>query len=235
MHKRSHETKALKMNKHRLKKVGCCSIYDIIGDKKGLSRIEKINYIRHHYSYYDGNYDLFFDAEEKPLELRKKLISLIEGIVDKKISPEALTIFNKQIMQLRKDMHNKVEQDKANVNKQFALELKQAKTRDDLLNACNYKIRKFKKRKNDSGKWLMKAIEANASPECIKMIRFYLDRHEILPFRINLIGYTNLINTVKLWLFNHSTYAKQFPEFYKEYSYMFKNQYANDNNVKNLN
>ena len=97
-----HESKALKESKRRTKRIGRCSINDIINDKKGLSRREKIDFIRHRYSYYDGNYDVFFDEKNKPLQLREQLNLIIEGIVDKKILPEVLSHFNKYIQFLRK-------------------------------------------------------------------------------------------------------------------------------------
>ena len=49
------------------KKQGVRSIQDIISTDK-MSFPNKVAYIRHHYVYYEGNYDLFHDENGKPTE-----------------------------------------------------------------------------------------------------------------------------------------------------------------------
>ena len=225
-----HENRSLKESKRRTKIVGCCSINDIISDKKGLSRREKIDFIRHRYSYYDGNYDVFFDEENKPLQLREQLNLIIEGIVDKKILPEVLSHFNKYIQFLRKSKTEKENVLATQAVTAFTTEQRKQMTITAFKNRCNYKIREEKKPVIISNKWREKAEKKNATAEEIAMVEFYLDRHTILPFIIQNIGWVNLISTVSLWLFKNKTYAQKFPEFYKKYEYMFES-YANDNDT----
>ena len=83
------------------KRIGIRSIYDIINNTNATDDW-KINYIRHRYVYYDGNYDLFHDADGNPTETKKMLDDVIEGIIRGNLDPSELSIINKQILELRK-------------------------------------------------------------------------------------------------------------------------------------
>ena len=89
----------LKMSKEKTLKLGRRSINDIIKTDK-LTFPEKIDYIRHHYTYYEGNADLFDNEYEYR---RIWLNKLIESIINRKNDASALTRFNKVIMKWRKD------------------------------------------------------------------------------------------------------------------------------------
>jgi hypothetical protein len=93
------------------KRIGIRSIYDIIN--QDATDDWKINYIRHRYVYYDGNYDLFHDEEGNPTETKKMLDDIIFGIIKGDLDPSELSTINKEILELRKQK-NKEEQEKKN-------------------------------------------------------------------------------------------------------------------------
>ena len=82
------------------KRIGIRSIYDIINQH--ATDDWKINYIRHRYVYYDGNYDLFHDEDGNPTETKKMLDDIILGIIKGDLDPSELSIINKEILELRK-------------------------------------------------------------------------------------------------------------------------------------
>lgn len=84
------------------KKVGVRSIYDIINDTT-KSDGWKVNYIRHHYVYYDGNYSLFYDDSGQATSIKHELDTLVWGIVQKSIDPNELSKLNKKISQHHKE------------------------------------------------------------------------------------------------------------------------------------
>ena len=95
-----HKDKAhLKMSKDKTIKIGRRSINDIIKTEK-LTFPEKIDYIRHHYTYYEGNAHLF-DGE---YEYRRKWLNkLIEGVINRKYTASVLKKFNKVILKWHND------------------------------------------------------------------------------------------------------------------------------------
>lgn len=89
----------LKMSKDKTIKIGRRSINDIIKTEK-LTFPEKIDYIRHHYTYYEGNAHLF-DGE---YEYRRKWLNkLIESVINRKHTASVLKKFNKVILKWRND------------------------------------------------------------------------------------------------------------------------------------
>ena len=58
------------MKKIKQRKVS--SIWDIIDDPE-LHFFQKVDYIRHHFVYYDGNYELFHDKNGRPTHTKKLL------------------------------------------------------------------------------------------------------------------------------------------------------------------
>ena len=99
MHKRkgSFKSRAIQEYRNNLKKIKqrkVSSIWDIIDDPE-LHFFQKIDYIRHHFVYYDGNYEL--------------LDEVIKGIINKEIDPSELNALNKEIL---KDHKARIEQKK---------------------------------------------------------------------------------------------------------------------------
>ena len=90
------------------KKQGVCSIQDIISSNR-LSFPNKVAYIRHHYVYYEGNYDLFHDENGKPTETKRLLDDVIKSIVRGHLDPSELTTINKEILNLRKEKDKEAE------------------------------------------------------------------------------------------------------------------------------
>lgn len=99
---KAKDYRSLKICKKRIKKIGKKSIHDIIYNTPDLSFSEKIDFIRHHYTYYEGNYPMFHDENGKPNELKKHLNSLIIAVLLKKKDPKELKRFNKYILKWRK-------------------------------------------------------------------------------------------------------------------------------------
>lgn len=94
--------KGLRISKNRIMKYGRRSIYDIIKDKE-LDFSDKIDYIRHHYVYYDGNYEYFHDEQGKSNEEKMKLNQLISLIIQRLADPSELKIINRQVMEWRRE------------------------------------------------------------------------------------------------------------------------------------
>ena len=113
MHKRkgSFKSRAIQEYRNNLKRIKqrkVSSIWDIIDDSE-LRFFQKIDYIRHHFVYYDGNYELFHDENGKPNETKKLLDEVIKGIINKEIDPSELNALNKEIL---KDHKTRMEQKK---------------------------------------------------------------------------------------------------------------------------
>ena len=85
-----------------VKKIGVRSIFDIISDSD-MSLKNKINYIRHHYVYYEGNYDLFHDENGKATSAKYNLDRVIHKVITGELDPIVLNNFNKEIVKLRKE------------------------------------------------------------------------------------------------------------------------------------
>lgn len=102
MRDRAIRIKCLKKAIDNTKKIGVRSISDIISNSS-MSFSQKINYIRHHYTYYEGNYDLFATSTGKPNARKFKLNNLIVEILKGKKDASELKEFNKKIMDWRKE------------------------------------------------------------------------------------------------------------------------------------
>ena len=100
------------------KKIGVRSISDIISGSS-MSFSQKINYIRHHYTYYEGNYDLFANEDGSPNSRKFELNSLILDIINGKKTADELKEFNKKILEWRKDADNKNNQEKERLLEHF--------------------------------------------------------------------------------------------------------------------
>ena len=129
MHKRkgSFKSRAIQEYRNNLKKIKqrkVSSIWDIIDDPE-LHFFQKIDYIRHHFVYYDGNYELFHDENGKPTETKKLLDEVIKGIINKEIDPSELNALNKEIL---KDHKTRMEQKKL-IEEQRINEYLQEKTK----------------------------------------------------------------------------------------------------------
>lgn len=101
-----------KRGKKSTTKVGIRSIYDIIN--KNATEDWKINYIRHHYVYYEGNYDLFHDKNGNPTDVKELLDDIIKNVVRGIADPSELSEINKQIAALAKEkkLEEKVRKEK---------------------------------------------------------------------------------------------------------------------------
>ena len=98
---KSHAIKAYQNNLKRINQRKVSSIWDIINDQT-LGFRQKVNYIRHHYVYYDGNYDLFYDENKQPTTTKHLLDKVIAGVINKTIDPSELSDINKVILQEHK-------------------------------------------------------------------------------------------------------------------------------------
>ena len=77
-------------------KLGRCSINNII-KYKCMDKDEKVDYIRHHHTYYDGSYEAFF-SNGRPNSNRYLLNDIIYGIVIGDFLPDILTFINKALL-----------------------------------------------------------------------------------------------------------------------------------------
>lgn len=91
-----------------IKKIGVRSIFDIISDQT-MSFDHKIDYIRHHYVYYEGNYDLFHDENGNSTETKQMLDEIIKSIINGTLDPSELSVINKEISALRKEKDKEYE------------------------------------------------------------------------------------------------------------------------------
>lgn len=94
--------KQLRASVRRTTKIGKRSIHDVITKSFDLSFSEKIDYIRHHFTYYEGNYDLFHDEKGKANRKKTLLNHIIVSVLLRKKDPSVLTEFNKKILKWRK-------------------------------------------------------------------------------------------------------------------------------------
>jgi len=84
-------------------KYGKMSINDIINNVHNMTFNEKVNYIRHNYTYYNTNEDLFYEADNKTLNNRGIWLNkLIAAVIYKKYTPDVLKDFNELILKWRK-------------------------------------------------------------------------------------------------------------------------------------
>ena len=146
---------ALIASKRKTKKLGRRSIHDIIKNCQELSFDEKVSYIRHAYTYYEGNEDLFFDEGKRPLPFRKELNDAIISVIQLKQPASVLNSFNKQIMELRKEKLRALK---------TVPSLTKIKTRKDCLGE-----------NNDKPQWLKDILRINGSAnKYIPIIKDYV-------------------------------------------------------------
>lgn len=92
-----------RISKEKTKKLGKKSISDVIHNTPEFNFYEKLHYIRHHYTYYEGNYEVFHDENGKPTKRKHELNSLIVSVIKGKNDPSVLKDFNRQILKWRKE------------------------------------------------------------------------------------------------------------------------------------
>ena len=93
--------KGLRRSKSKTLRYGKRSIYDIIKDTE-LDFADKVDYIRHHYVYYEGNYEYFHDERGKSNGKKEELNQLISLIIQRLVDPSELRIINQDILLWRK-------------------------------------------------------------------------------------------------------------------------------------
>ena len=69
-----------------------------------MSFLNKLNYIRHHYTYYDGNQEVFFKDNGKPTYYRYELNKLIGAVINGQVDPSMLKEYNKKILKMSKEL-----------------------------------------------------------------------------------------------------------------------------------
>ena len=161
---------AERASKAKTKKIGRRSISDILNDKPiPLSFDEKVNFIRHRFTWYEGNYDLFNDDKGKPNKRKQLLNRVISEVVLKKRDPSLLTKMNKKILIWRKDRLEK---------------LKRLQTREQIKKALDYKnhdwyVKTIINSNNiETEKWkntiitFIKSPENNLDPDILQHIRY---------------------------------------------------------------
>ena len=172
---------AERASKAKTKKIGRRSISDILNDKPiALSFDEKVNFIRHRFTWYEGNYDLFNDDKGKPNKRKQLLNRVISEVVLKNRDPSLLTKMNKKILIWRKDKLEK---------------LKRLRTKEQIKKALDY-------RNHD---WYIKTIINSNSIETEKwkdtIITFIKSPENNLdPEILQHIKYKRLKVVVNLWL-----------------------------------
>lgn len=172
---------AERASKAKTKKIGRRSISDILNDKPiALSFDEKVNFIRHRFTWYEGNYDLFNDDKGKPNKRKQLLNRVISEVVLKNRDPSLLTKMNKKILICRKDKLEK---------------LKRLRTKEQIKKALDY-------RNHD---WYVKTIINSNSIETEKwkdtIITFIKSPENNLdPEILQHIKYKRLKEIVNLWL-----------------------------------
>lgn len=172
---------AERASKAKTKKIGRRSISDILNDKPiSLSFDEKVNFIRHRFTWYEGNYDLFNDDKGKPNKRKQLLNRVISEVVLKNRDPSLLTKMNKKILIWRKDKLEK---------------LKRLQTKEQIKKALDY-------RNHD---WYVKTIINSNNIETEKwkntIITFIKSPENNLdPDILQHIKYKRLKEIVNLWL-----------------------------------
>lgn len=172
---------AERASKAKTKKIGRRSISDILNDRPiALSFDEKVNFIRHRFTWYEGNYDLFNDDKGKPNKRKQLLNRVISEVVLKNRDPSLLTKMNKKILIWRKDKLEK---------------LKRLRTKEQIKKALDY-------RNHD---WYIKTIINSNSIETEKwkdtIITFIKSPENNLdPEILQHIKYKRLKEIVNLWL-----------------------------------
>lgn len=171
---------ASRASKLKTKKIGRRSICDIINDKPiQLDFEEKVNYIRHKFTYYEGNYDLFNDENGKPNKRKQLLNRVITEVVLKHRDPSLLTKMNKKILIWRKDKLEKI---------------KKLQTEEEIKKILDYRnhdwyIRMMVNNNPTSERWKRTIIEFIKSPE-----------NNLNPDLLQHITYKRIKKIASLWL-----------------------------------
>lgn len=171
---------ASRASKLKTKKIGRRSICDIINDKPiQLNFEEKVNYIRHKFTYYEGNYDLFNDENGKPNKRKQLLNRVITEIVLKHRDPSLLTKMNKKILIWRKDRLEKI---------------KKLQTEEEIKKILDYRnhdwyIRMMLNDNPTSERWKRTIIEFIKSPE-----------NNLNPDLLQHITYKRIKKIASMWL-----------------------------------
>ena len=192
---------AERASKAKTKKIGRRSISDILNDKPiALSFDEKVNFIRHRFTWYEGNYDLFNDDKGKPNKRKQLLNRVISEVVLKNRDPSLLTKMNKKILIWRKDKLEK---------------LKRLRTKEQIKKALDY-------RNHD---WYIKTIINSNSIETEKwkdtIITFIKSPENNLdPEILQHIKYKRLKEIVNLWLVRKGMFL--------DYNSILLNKYAKE-------
>lgn len=97
----------VKILNDKVKKIGIRSISDIINNTPELSFEQKVNYIRHVYTYYEGNYEYFYKSKGKPNSKKFELNNLIKQILKGEKDFKELKAFNENILAWRKEYEAK--------------------------------------------------------------------------------------------------------------------------------
>lgn len=85
-----NKSQHIKNAKKRARLLGRCSIYKIL-DNRDMDNDQKVSYIRHHYTYYDGYQSMFNDPEtKKHNENHAVLNEIIKLVVDRTFDPGLL-------------------------------------------------------------------------------------------------------------------------------------------------
>lgn len=103
------DRKSLRASIRRTSKIGKRSIYDIITKNFDLSFSEKVDYIRHNFTYYNGNENLFFDEKGHPNKRRNLLNKIIVQVLRHQCNASVLSKFNKKILLWKKEYSQNVE------------------------------------------------------------------------------------------------------------------------------
>lgn len=176
---------ASKFSKMKTKKIGKRSIYDILNNKPiVLDFEEKVNYIRHKFTYYEGNYDLFNDSRGKPNKRKELLNKVISEVVLKHKDPSVLKKLNKKILLWRKNRDEKLKRNKQNEESKKTIDYR---THDWYMKAV------INNGKPTIGDWekvivdFIKSPENNLEPDLLQHIR-YKRLKEIVNIWINKKG-----------------------------------------------
>lgn len=161
---------AERASKAKTKKIGRRSISDILNDRPiQLSFDEKVNFIRHRFTWYEGNYDLFNDDKGKPNKRKQLLNRVISEVVLKNRDPSLLTKMNKKILIWRKDKLEKLKRLQTKEQIKKALDYRNhdwyVKT---IINSDNIEIEKWK----NTIITFIKSPENNLDPDILQHIRY---------------------------------------------------------------
>ena len=161
---------AERASKAKTKKIGRRSISDILNDKPiPLSFDEKVNFIRHRFTWYEGNYDLFNDDKGKPNKRKQLLNRVISEVVLKNRDPSLLTKMNKKILIWRKDKLEKLKRLQTKEQIEKALDYRNhdwyVKT---IINSDNIETEKWK----NTIITFIKSPENNLDPDILQHIRY---------------------------------------------------------------